>query len=32
VICVFLCKNKVHDTDSVAKEVFIAVITEFSNF
>ena len=30
-ICV-LCKNKVPDTDSVAEEVFIAVITEVSNF
>ena len=29
--CVFLCKNKVRDTNSVAEEMFIAVITEFSN-
>ena len=31
-ICVFLYKNKLPDTNSVAEEVFITVITEFSNF
>ena len=31
-MCLMICKNKVPDTNSVAEEVFIAVVTEFGNF